>query len=320
MIDVGEKLPTRRRAVAEGRISMTPAALRLVRERRVPKGDVLAMAEVAGVLAAKKTPELLPLCHPLPLESVRVRCELIEPDSIRVECEALATAKTGVEMEALMGVNAALLAIYDLVKGVEPALAISDVFLRTKEGGKSGPWAHPRLGAPAPRPPASAALLGRRCASLTVSDRCAKGEAPDESGPVLTAFVQRHQGELTASALVPDDRAAIQKAIRAFVGAGVELVLCTGGTGLGPRDVTPEALAELWTKPVPGFGERLRAHGAQHTPLSWLSRGEAGLVEQTLVVLLPGRPKAVSEGLAAIEDLLPHALHVARGGDHGQRR
>ena len=319
MVDVGEKTATRRRAVAEGTLRMAPATLRQVQEQRLPKGDALALAEVAGILAAKKASELLPLCHPLPLDSLRVRCAVVEPDAIRVECEAIATAKTGVEMEALAGVQGALLAIYDLVKGVDAALAISDVFLRTKEGGKSGSWTHPRLaaGAPAAAPDVAPTLRGVRVAVLTVSDRCARGDA-DESGPAVASFVLARAGELAGQEVVADDRGQIQSAIRSLIAKGSDLVLATGGTGLGPRDVTPAALAELWTKRVPGFGERLRESGARHTPLSWLSRSEAGLVGETLVILLPGSPKAVREGLAAIEALIPHALHVARGGGHGR--
>lgn len=303
MIDVGAKIATRRRAVAEGRIRMAPATLKRIYDRAMPKGDVLALAEVAGIMAAKKTAEWLPLCHPLPLDAVRVRCELAGEEEIQVSCEVITTAKTGVEMEALTGVSAALLCIYDLTKGVDPALSISGIFLRVKEGGKSG------------RPPSP--LQGLRCAVLTVSDRCSRGEADDESGAAIVDFCEGSGAEVVTRSLVPDEKTAIQTAIRRFTTEiSVDLVLATGGTGLGPRDITPDALRELWTKPVPGIGELLRERGSQHTPMSWLSRSEAGLVGKTLVILLPGSPKAVSEGLEALRDLLPHAVQIARGADH----
>jgi cyclic pyranopterin phosphate synthase len=144
MIDVGEKVPTRRRALAHGRIEMSRAAFEALRLAKNPKGDVLAQAEVAGMMAAKRTSEVIPLCHPLALDQVRVRFELL-PDrcSVVASCEASATARTGVEMEALHGVTAALLAIYDLSKAVDPVLTISDVHLGRKDGGKSGHWVHP---------------------------------------------------------------------------------------------------------------------------------------------------------------------------------
>jgi cyclic pyranopterin monophosphate synthase len=145
MIDVGEKPATKRRALARGRIEMSRAAFDAIRDRRNPKGDVLAQAEVAGILAAKRTSEAIPLCHPLALDQVLVRFELVEDAcSVLAFCEASATARTGVEMEALHGVTAALLAIYDLSKAVDPVLAISDVHLSVKEGGKSGRWVHPQ--------------------------------------------------------------------------------------------------------------------------------------------------------------------------------
>lgn len=144
MVDVGAKLPTRRQAVALGRIRMSRASFEAIDRGTNPKGDVLAQAEVAGILGAKRTSELLPLCHPLGLEQVVVRFRL-EPDtsSVVASCRAITTAKTGVEMEALCGVTAALLAVYDLAKAVDPVLSISDVHVATKEGGKSGLWVNP---------------------------------------------------------------------------------------------------------------------------------------------------------------------------------
>lgn len=152
MIDVGEKAATRRRALARGRIQMSRSAFDALRTGTNPKGDVLAQAEIAGMLAAKRTSELIPLCHPLALDRVEVRFELVDATcSVVASCEASATARTGVEMEALHGVSGALLAIYDLSKAVDPVLAISDVHLSVKEGGKSGLWFHPR-------PPGSPAI------------------------------------------------------------------------------------------------------------------------------------------------------------------
>ncbi len=149
MIDVGEKAPTKRRALARGRIRMSRAAFDALRLGKNPKGDVLAQAEVAGMLAAKRTAELIPLCHPLALDQVRVRFELVpEWCSVIASCEASATARTGVEMEALQGVSGALLAIYDLSKAVDPVLTISDIHLSVKDGGKSGRWTHPEPPAP----------------------------------------------------------------------------------------------------------------------------------------------------------------------------
>ncbi|MFY7929490.1 MAG: cyclic pyranopterin monophosphate synthase MoaC, partial [Oligoflexus sp.] len=142
MIDVGAKVVTARRALAEGWIELSSTVLERVKTRTLPKGDALVLAEVAGILAAKNTSLLIPLCHPLPLDAVLVRCE-VHDHGVRVEAEARAHAKTGVEMEALVAVQAALLTIYDLCKGLDPALTLGHIRLVRKEGGKSGLWIHP---------------------------------------------------------------------------------------------------------------------------------------------------------------------------------
>lgn len=322
MIDVGGKNETRRRAVAQGRIRMAPETLIRVRERTVPKGDVLAIGEVAGIMAAKRTADILPLCHPLGLDAVRVSCTVDESDSsVLVVCEASTTAKTGVEMEALLGVNAALLCIYDLVKAIDPVLQIDSVFLRTKEGGKSGNWVSPLYSEG--KAPSSAVesgdkvLTGVRAAVVTVSDRCATGKAEDRSGPALERSLKEHGVEAVERALVADDTDQINQVVRRLC-ANLEggLLVLTGGTGLGPRDMTPESLVGLWTKPIPGIGELLRSSGSRHNPMAWLSRSQGGFIGKTLVICLPGSSKAVAEGMDAVRELIPHLLHIAQGGAH----
>lgn len=144
MVDVGNKAVTRRRAVAGGYIRMHPDTFGMVRDGTLPKGDPLRLAEVAGVMAAKRTADLIPLCHPLGLDHVAVafRADPSLP-GIHVFCQASTSARTGVEMEALAGVNAALLTIWDLAKQVQADLAIGGVKLLLKEGGKSGLYLHP---------------------------------------------------------------------------------------------------------------------------------------------------------------------------------
>jgi len=144
MADVSKKTITRRVAIAGGRIVIGAKAMNLLQSGQLPKGDPLAMAEIAGILAAKKTPSLLPLCHPIALSRVSVR-SVVRPDENAVDmyCIAEIAERTGVEMEALTGLNIALLTVWDLVKPVNAALQISDVRLLYKSGGKSGTWVHP---------------------------------------------------------------------------------------------------------------------------------------------------------------------------------
>lgn len=323
MIDVGAKATTQRRAIAQGSIELAADAFTALRDRKNPKGDVLALAEVAGIMAAKRTADTIPLCHPLPLESVRLHFELNEiTRSVTVHCEARTTAKTGVEMEALAGVNGALLTIYDLSKAVNPELTISNIRLNLKEGGKSGLWRHPAdVGASAAaesvRPSTPRDLDQVTAAVLTISDRVSSGVAEDRSGPILTEILTSRGVRLVGHLCVSDNVEKIQSAVMKLIREDrAELVVTTGGTGLSPRDVTPEALEKIWNRKIDGFGELLRSSGSRHISTAWLSRSLGCVIDRTLVIALPGSHKAVSEGLEALLPLIPHALHTLRGGGH----
>lgn len=322
MVDVGAKTATARRATAQGKILLTREAYDAIVNRTNPKGDVLSVAEVAGIQAAKRTSEWIPLCHPLPLDQVKIEFKLLPGESaVLVFCQVSTTAKTGVEMEALCGVNGALLSIYDLSKAVNPVLTICDVRLNLKEGGKSGSWRHPDFAEPVACPDSigELPLEGVRVGVLTVSDRCARGESTDHSGAELATLCKKSGAALASATIVPDQISEIQRAVLHMLHEqGVELVLITGGTGLSPRDVTPEALESLWAKKIPGIGEYLRAEGSKQVTSSWLSRSGAGVIERSVVVFLPGSLRAVQHGwsLLLTQGLLPHALHIAKGGGH----
>jgi cyclic pyranopterin phosphate synthase len=139
MVDVGDKAETKRRAVASGRIRMQPETVALIREGRAAKGDVLAVAQIAAIMAAKKTSDIIPMCHPLLLTKVNVGFEILA-NAIDIEATVEVRGQTGVEMEALTAVSAAALTIYDMVKAVDRGMVIEDIRLETKEGGRSGTW------------------------------------------------------------------------------------------------------------------------------------------------------------------------------------
>jgi molybdenum cofactor biosynthesis protein MoaC len=216
MIDVGRKRPTRRRAVACGKIKMNREAFEAVRDGTLPKGNVLALAEAAGIMGAKKAPDLIPMCHTLPLDQVTIHCDLNATDhSVTVYAQAAAFAKTGVEMEALAGVNAALLTIWDLTKGTDPNLSIEGVRLLVKTGGKSGNWISSG-GIPAwleDQLPSPQFLEGKKAAVLVMSDRAARGEYADESGACLKELLADAGAEITAYEVVPDHKDNIAQAI-----------------------------------------------------------------------------------------------------------
>ncbi|HEY91181.1 MAG TPA: cyclic pyranopterin monophosphate synthase MoaC [Dehalococcoidia bacterium] len=140
MVDIGSKADTVREAVARGRIRMKPATLEQVRTNQMKKGDVLAVARVAGIMAAKKTPELIPLCHTILIDDVSVEFELSGEDCIEITARAKSTGKTGVEMEALVAASVSALTIYDMCKAVDKGMMIEEVCLESKTGGKSGTY------------------------------------------------------------------------------------------------------------------------------------------------------------------------------------
>ncbi len=318
MIDIAEKKDTQRRAVASGAFFAAASTLRRIRDRTLPKGDVLVLAEVAGIQGAKLTASLLPLCHPLSLTSVRVWTECLD-DRISVFCEAKTLGKTGVEMEALCGVNAALLCIYDLTKGIDPVLRIGEIKLEIKEGGKSGCWIHP--GPEEVQAQEEGLLQGAVCAVITLSDRCSRGEAEDRSGPMAAKWMESQGGQLLSLAVLPDDAHRLRERLVALLeNPAPGLILTTGGTGLSRRDITPETVLalsqELGGREVPGFGELLRREGARHTEMSWLSRSTAVMIRRTLILCLPGSPRAVEQGLRSVGSLIRHSIHIMADGGH----
>lgn len=321
MADVRRKRVTARRAVAVGELQAGAEAYPLIVERRLPKGDALVMAEIAGLQGAKNAAQLMPLCHPLPLEFIETHCVPVpERHAIRVYCEVATFARTGVEMEALAGASAALLTLYDLTKPVEPALSFGGVRLLFKEGGKKGLWLHPDGMSEAEReryrPRAPARLDDAHCAVITLSDRASAGDYADTAGPLLVERLRALGARVDDAELRPDEPGPLAARLRELAAAGTQLVLCTGGTGLGPRDRTPEALAAVAERRVDGLGELFRSESAQHTPMAWLSRADAVLVGSTLVIALPGSAKAVAQGMDILAPILAHALAMAAGEGH----
>lgn len=318
MIDVGNKPATQRIAIATGTIHVGASAFQLIRDRQLPKGDALMLAEVAGIQGAKGASQLMPLCHPMGLDHVGVITELDAGSaSIRVYCTARTTARTGVEMEALAGVNAALLTIWDLTKMVEPDLRITDVRLLAKVGGKSGCWFNPddalvpdwvrTCVMPKPRP----LLEGIVAEVIVLSDRAATGVYEDKSGPVARQLLEDAGARVHAVTVIPDEPTLLQDKIRAIKSAGqTRLIMTSGGTGVSGRDSTPETVAAIADKLIPGVGELLRSSGAAFTPFSWSSRSIGATLGNVLIITLPGSPKAVKEGMDVLVPLLKHLLTI----------
>jgi cyclic pyranopterin phosphate synthase len=307
MIDVGHKAETTRVAVARGRVVTTREVVALVRADGLPKADVLATARIAGIAGAKKTSELIPLCHQVPLSSVTVDFELGDT-TIDIEASAKTRGQTGVEMEALTAVAIAGLTLHDMIKAADPAATLTDVRLDRKSGGKRGYWqrddAEPAATDAGPQG-------GRTARVIVASTRGAAGEREDTTGPVIAAWLAGHGYDTGPVSVVAD--AGIAAAIAAAVRAQPSVIITTGGTGVSSTDATPEATAAVLDRELPGIAEELRRRGAEATPTAALSRGLAGTAGRTVLVNLPGSTGGVRDGLAVLDGLLDHLVDQVSG-------
>ena len=306
MKDVGEKLDTLRVATAEANIKVEEDTINTVKAGIVPKGNVLDIARAAGILAAKKTSELIPYCHQVPLDWVSVDFEILE-GMILVMAQAKALWRTGVEMEALTAATIAALTVYDMLKPIDDSLEIVSVKLIEKRGGKND-WKENF------RTPLKTAVL-------VLSDSVSQGQKDDKSGKTIIEKLEKEPVEVVEYRIWPDDFETIKRElIRLSDVEGVDLILTTGGTGLSPRDVTVEATKEVIEREVPGISEAGRIYGFKRTPHAMLSRGVSGIRGKTMIINLPGSSRGVAESMDALFPWVLHSFRILRGGSHEKRK
>ncbi len=322
MVDVGGKPVTRRVAIAEGRLDTTAEVVGLVRSDGLKKADVLPTARIAGISAAKRTSELIPLAHIVPLDAVSIDFGF-GVSSVTIRATASTTGRTGVEMEALTAVAVAGLTLHDMVKAVDPAAQLGGIRLVEKRGGKRGVWRADGTGGEASSPgievdaSTTDAAGARRAIVLVASTRAAAGTADDTTGPVIAGWLGSRGFDAAAPRVVAD--ADVAEALRAAVDEQPAVILTTGGTGVSPTDRTPEATAAFLDRELPGVAEAIRTAGRAATPTAALSRALAGVAGRTVVVNLPGSRGGVGDGLAVLDELLPHLVDQVAGGDHARR-
>ncbi len=294
MIDISRKDTTLRSAVARATLLLAPETAARIRAADLPKGDPLPVARVAAVQAVKDTSRLIPYCHPVPIDWVAVDFD-IDDERITATVVVRAVAKTGLEMEALTGASVAALTIYDMCKMIDEHMQIREVVLVEKKGGKSD-YRH---------------ALDRplRAAVLVLSDSVAAGLKQDSSGRAIADRLVAEGVEVVDFTILPDDADRIETLLCAYADElRLDLVVTTGGTGFSPRDCTPEAMARVIERDIPGIPEAIRAHGVARTPYAMLSRARAGIRGGTIIVNLPGSRRGVAESLDALFPAIIHAF------------
>lgn len=303
MVNITHKLSSLRMAIATATVNVSQQqTIEMIRNRQIPKGDVFEFARAAGLLAVKKTSDVIPDCHPLPVEYTGISFS-ISSLSIVINVEVHTIYRTGVEVEAMHGAAIAALTLYDMLKPVDKQITISSISLQEKKGGKSD--MNERVNS------------DLRCAVIVCSDTISAGAGQDISGKTIIDRLERIGVKTELYEIIPDEKEAIAAKAQQLGEAGFQLALFSGGTGLSPRDVTPEAIEPLLDRNIPGIMEAARSYGQERTPYAMLSRGVAGFIKNMLVITLPGSPRGAGETMDAIFPYVLHVFRVAEGMKHG---
>lgn len=303
MIDVSEKIKTLRVATAEAVISFSDLSKDIVENGKSPKGDIFEVSRAVACLSAKKISEILPFCHNIPIEHVDVSFS-VEGNKIKVRTTVKSIARTGCEMEALFSAMVSALNIYDMLKPVDKNLKIEEVKLIEKKGGKSDF--------------AEKVSDDFRVGVLVVSDSIWAGKKEDKSGKTIVEKLREFGVKSIDYKVVPDEKEMIYNEVKKWCDDGYDLVITTGGTGLSPRDTTPEAVKPLIEKEIPAIMEAARSYGQERTPYSMLSRGIAGVHanRKTVILTLPGSSRGAKESMNALFPYLFHIYPMLKGGRH----
>ncbi|MFT4022140.1 MAG: bifunctional molybdenum cofactor biosynthesis protein MoaC/MoaB [Acinetobacter sp.] len=302
MKNVAMKAESYRIAEAQAILYAPAHCIELLRQGNTDKGDALKTARIAGILAAKRTDELIPLCHPLPIYRADIEYELAE-NAVTILATVETIGPTGVEMEALTAASLAALTLYDMLKPhCEPEdLWVDQCKLKRKKGGKSHfvrQLKHPL-----------------KASVIVLSDTVAAGKKPDTAGQNVLEILQDANFCDIAYQVIADDADQLLQLVQQQQDV-YPLILTVGGTGLGPKDLTVETLQPLLKREIPGLMEAARSFGQKRTPYAALSRGVAGYIGTSLTITLPGSRQGAKESLIAILPALVHLFDVQKNIPH----
>ena len=302
MVDITHKSSTLRIATAQAIVKVSKSeTIEAIKNNTVPKGNVFAMSKAAGLLGVKKTPELLPDCHPMPIEFSGIEYE-INGLEITVLFTVKTIYKTGVEVEAMHGASVVALNMYDMLKPIDKGIEIHQLKLLEKKGGKSDFKDHFRK--------------DLNAAVIVCSDTISAGQKEDKAGKAIIKKLEECGVSITEYVVIPDENEIIQEKVIQYQKQNLDLIIYTGGTGLSKRDVTPEALLPLLERRIPGVEEAIRTYGQDRTPYSMLSRSVAGTIGNTLVLALPGSTNGAKESMDAIFPAVLHIFRILKGARH----
>lgn len=302
MVDITQKYTTLRTAVAQAVIKVSkPETIEAIKNDTVPKGNVLAMSKAAGLLGVKRTPDILPDCHPIPIEFTSVDYEINDLE-ITILFTVKTIYKTGVEVEAMHGASVVALNMYDMLKPIDKNIEIHHIKLQTKKGGKSD-FKH-RF-----RNDVTAAVV-------VCSDSISAGHKQDAAGKAIIEKLKTCDVTVKEYVVIPDELEIIQNSLKQYEAQGIDLIIFTGGTGLSNRDNTPESIIPMLDRRIPGIEEAIRNYGQDRTPFAMLSRSVAGTLKNSLVLALPGSTNGAKESMAAIFPAVLHIFGVLKGERH----
>jgi len=302
MVDITHKVTTLRTAVAQAIVKVSkPETITAIQNDTVPKGNVFAMSKAAGLLGVKRTPDILPDCHPLPIEFTGIEYE-VNGLEITVLFTVKTIYKTGVEVEAMHGASVVALNMYDMLKPIDKGIEIQTIKLLKKKGGKSDFKDTFRK--------------DLKAAVVVCSDTISAGHKEDKAGKAIIKKLEHCDVKISEYVIIPDEVEHIQQKAKSYKDQGIDMVIYTGGTGLSGRDVTPEALLPLLERRIPGIEEAIRDYGQERMPFAMLSRSIAGTIGDTLILALPGSTNGAKESMDAIFPAVLHSFRILKGARH----